>query len=144
MKAVSPGHLYATNLSPPAAQQVISALKVILGEDGSNRGAQKLARIRENSSFFRAKLKKMGYEVLGDHDSLVMPIMLYNPAKIPAFSRECFRRHIAMVRVSFPATPLLLSRARICLSASHTKEDLIKALEVISEFCETGSNFVNY
>ena len=79
LKAVSPGHLYATALSPPAAQQVISALKVILGEDGSNRGAQNLAHIRENSNFFCAELKKMGYKVLGDHDSPVMPIMLYNP-----------------------------------------------------------------
>lgn len=34
--------------------------------------------------------------------------------------------------VAFPATPLLLARARICISASHTKEDLIKGLEVIS------------
>ena len=38
LKHVSPGHLYATAMSPPAVQQVISALKVILGEDGSNRG----------------------------------------------------------------------------------------------------------
>lgn len=133
LKAVSPGHLYATAMSPPAVQQVISALKVILGEDGSNRGAQKLARIRENSNFFRAELQKMGCEVLGDHDSPVMPIMLYNPAKIPAFSRECLKRHVAVVGVAFPATPLLLARARICISASHTKEDLLKALEVISE-----------
>lgn len=133
LKSVSPGHLYATSMTPPGAQQVISALKVILGEDGSNRGAQKLARIRENSNFFRAELQKMGCEVLGDHDSPVMPIMLYNPSKIPAFSRECFRRNIAVVTVAFPATPLLLSRARFCISASHTKEDLLKALEVISE-----------
>jgi len=34
------------------------------------------------------------------------------------------------VTVAFPATPLLLARARICISASHTREDLIKALEV--------------
>ena len=56
-------------------------------------GAQKLARIRENSNFFRSQLKKMGFEVLGDNDSPVMPIMLYNPAKIPAFSRECLKRN---------------------------------------------------
>lgn len=37
---------------------------------------------------------------------------------------------VAVVTVAFPATPLLLARARICISASHTKEDLIKALEV--------------
>lgn len=32
--------------------------------------------------------------------------------------------------VAFPATPLLLARARICISAAHSKEDLLKALEV--------------
>jgi hypothetical protein len=37
----------------------------------------------------------MGFEVLGDNDSPVMPIMLYNPAKIPAFSRECLRQKVS-------------------------------------------------
>lgn len=133
LKYQCPAHLYATSISTPSAQQIISAVKVILGEDGSNRGAQKLARIRENSNFFRAELQKMGFEVLGDNDSPVMPIMLYNPAKIPAFSRECLRENVAVVVVGFPATPLLLARARICISASHSREDLIKALQVISK-----------
>ena len=42
---------------------------------------------------------------------------------------------VAVVTVAFPATPLLLARARICISASHTKEDLVKALEVIFCIC---------
>lgn len=58
-------------------------------------GAQKLAQIRENSNFFRSELQKMGFEVLGDNDSPVMPIMLYNPAKIPAFSRECLNQNVS-------------------------------------------------
>ena len=37
---------------------------------------------------------------------------------------------VAVVTVAFPATPLLLARARICISASHTREDLVKALDV--------------
>ncbi|KHN00617.1 Serine palmitoyltransferase 2 [Glycine soja] len=132
LKYACPAHLYATSISPPAAQQIISSIRVILGEDGSNRGAQKLAQIRENSNFFRSELQKMGFEVLGDNDSPVMPIMLYNPAKIPAFSRECLKQNVAVVTVAFPATPLLLARARICISAAHSREDLIKALQVIS------------
>ncbi|KMZ64165.1 Long chain base biosynthesis protein [Zostera marina] len=131
-----PAHLYATSMSPPAVEQVISAIKVVLGEDGSNRGAIKLLQIRENSNFFRSELQKMGFEVLGDNDSPVMPIMLYNPAKIPSFSRECLENNVAIVTVAFPATPLLLARARICISASHTRVDLIKALEVISRVGE--------
>ncbi|KAG7560139.1 Aminotransferase class I/classII [Arabidopsis thaliana x Arabidopsis arenosa] len=131
LKYHCPAHLYATSISTPAAQQVISVIKVILGEDASNRGAQKLVRIRENSNFFRAELQKMGFDVLGDNDSPVMPIMLYNPAKIAAFSRACLQDNLAIVVVSFPAIPLLLARARICISASHSREDLIKALQVI-------------
>ncbi|KAF3547201.1 hypothetical protein DY000_02006262 [Brassica cretica] len=133
LKHHCPAHLYATSISTPSAQQIISAIRVILGEDGSNRGAQKLARIRENSNYFRSELRNMGFKVLGDVDSPVMPIMLYHPAKIPAFSRECLRENVAITVVGFPATPLMLGRARICISASHSKQDLIKALEVISK-----------
>uniref|UniRef100_A0ACD6ACM7 Uncharacterized protein n=1 Tax=Avena sativa TaxID=4498 RepID=A0ACD6ACM7_AVESA len=133
LKHACPAHIYATSISPPAAQQVISAMKVILGEDGSNRGARKLAQIRENGNFFRLELKKMGFEVLGDNDSPVMPIMLYNPAKMPAFSRECLRENVAVCTIAYPATPLLLARARICISASHSRDDLIRGLEVISK-----------
>ena len=38
LKYTCPAHLYATSISPPAAQQIISSIRVILGEDGSNRG----------------------------------------------------------------------------------------------------------
>lgn len=38
---------------------------------------------------------------------------------------------VAVVVVGFPATPLLLARARICISASHSREDLIRALKVL-------------
>lgn len=40
LRYTSPAHIYATAMSPPAVQQVISALKVILGEDNSDRGLQ--------------------------------------------------------------------------------------------------------
>ncbi len=49
---------------------------------------------------------------------------------------------VAVVTVAFPATPLLLARARICISASHTKEDLIKALEVNSNLSFSSFLFV--
>merc|ERR1711933_186867 len=59
--------------------------------------------------------------------------MIYNPSKIPAMSRMCFDKGVALVVVGFPATPLLLARARVCISASHTKEDLEYCLQVIDE-----------
>lgn len=60
----------------------------------------------------------------------LQPVMLFNPGKISSTSRLLLERGIAMVVVGFPATPLLSARARICISASHTREDLDWALQV--------------
>ena len=43
------------------------------------------------------------------------------------------KRGIAVVTLGFPATSITESRVRFCLSASHTKEMLDKALEAIDE-----------
>ena len=59
--------------------------------------------------------------------------MLYNPAKMPAFSRKLLKRGLAVVVVGYPATSLIESRARFCVSAAHTREDLDRALEAIDE-----------
>jgi serine palmitoyltransferase len=58
------------------------------------------------------------------------------PCKIAAFSRECLKRGLAVVVVGFPATPLVLSRARFCISAGHTRKDLDEALAIVKEVSE--------
>lgn len=126
----------ASAMSPICAQHTIWAFKQIAGEDGTKIGQEKIRSLRDNAIYFRRQLKKMGVQTLGDWDSPIIPVMLYNPAKIAAFSRECYHRGLAVVVVGFPATPLLLSRARICLSAAHTREDLDWALAVIDEVAE--------
>eukprot|EP01024_Parvocaulis_polyphysoides_P001295 TRINITY_DN10352_c0_g1_i2.p1 TRINITY_DN10352_c0_g1~~TRINITY_DN10352_c0_g1_i2.p1 ORF type:complete len:548 (-),score=34.63 TRINITY_DN10352_c0_g1_i2:445-2088(-) len=133
LKNYSPAHMYATSMAPPAAQQILSALKLIMGFDGTNRGVQKIQQLHENANYLRLQLQAKGYDTLGDYGSPVIPLMLYLPAKIAAFSRMCLERNVAMVVVGFPATALLEGRARICVSASHTKQDLDAALAVIDE-----------
>lgn len=133
IRALSPAMLYASGMSPPCAQHVIWAFNQLAGKDGTDIGKTKIRALRENAIYFRQQLAKMRVQTLGDWDSPVIPIMLYNPAKIAAFSRECYSRGLAVVVAGFPATPLLLSRARICLSAAHTRKDLDWALSVIDE-----------
>lgn len=41
-----------------------------------------------------------------------------------AFGREMLKRKIGVVVVGFPATPIIESRARFCLSAAHTRKML--------------------
>ena len=55
--------------------------------------------------------------------------MLFQPGKIAAASRLCWEHGVALVVVGFPATPLMTARARICISAAHTRADLEHALQ---------------
>jgi len=107
-----------------------------MGQDGTNLGRQKLQALRDNSNYFRMRLRQMGLQVLGHYDSPIMPVMLYHPAKISGFSRECLKRGLAVVVVGFPAVPLLESRARFCISAGHTREMLDFALKEIDEIAD--------
>lgn len=138
LRGASAGSMYATALSPLVAAQVLTTFKIISGDDGTNMGRDKLESLRENANYFRKALEDMGTEVLGDKDSPVIPVLLYTPSKVAAFSRECFERNLAVVTVGFPATPLLLARVRFCLSAAHTKAQLdtaIAELKDVSEKC---------
>jgi serine palmitoyltransferase len=107
-----------------------------MGLDGTNIGKQKLRALKDNANYFRMRLKDMGLHVLGNYGSPVIPVMLYNPTKIAAFSRECLKRGLAVVVVGFPACPILMSRVRFCISAGHTREDLDQALRSIDEIAD--------
>lgn len=107
-----------------------------MGQDGTNIGKQKFQALRDNSNYFRMRLNDMGLSVLGRYDSPIMPVMLYVPTKIAAFSRECYKRGLAVVVVGFPAVPLLMARARFCISAAHTREDLDMALNELDEIAD--------
>jgi len=133
LRHISYGSLYGTSMSPATAQQALSALRVIMGEDGTNSGQMRLQRLHDNSNFFRNSLLNMGFHVIGDKDSPIVPLMVYHPAKMPYMSRQLLLRGIVIVVVGFPVTPLLLSRIRFCISANHTHEDLEWALKQISE-----------
>jgi len=130
------GSAFHNSLSPVVCQQIINSFKVIMGLDGTNIGKQKLRDLRDNSNYFRMRLNDMGLHVLGNYDSPIMPVMLYNPTKIAAFSRECLKRGLAVVVVGFPAVPILMSRARFCISAGHNREELDRALKEINEIAD--------
>lgn len=127
---------YHNSLSPVVCQQIITSFEVIMGLDGTQTGKEKIDALRDNSNYFRMRLCDMGLHVLGNYDSPIMPVMLYNPTKIAAFSRECLKRGLAVVVVGFPAVPILMSRARFCLSAGHKREELDRALEEIDEIAD--------
>ncbi|MFT7810524.1 serine palmitoyltransferase 2-like [Arapaima gigas] len=132
LRAQSHSAVYATSMSPPVAEQIITSMKCIMGEDGTTIGGERIQQLAANTTYFRRRLRAMGFIIYGNNDSPVVPVMLYMPAKIGAFGREMLKRNIGVVVVGFPATPIIESRARFCLSAAHTKEMLDVVSPILS------------
>ncbi|XP_005795269.1 serine palmitoyltransferase 3 [Xiphophorus maculatus] len=133
LRSHSHSAVYASAMSPAITEQVMRAMKCIMGKDGTTEGIRRIRQLAENTRYFRAKLKDMGFIIYGDDDSPVVPVLLYMPGKVVAFAREMLKRKIGVVVVGFPATPITEARARFCLSASHTREILDEVLQQMNE-----------
>lgn len=73
---------YAETMSPAIIQQVSASMAIIRGQDGTQDGADRIRTLAENSRYFASALRKLGFIVYGDEGSPVIPLLLFNPAKI--------------------------------------------------------------
>ena len=133
LRVSNAGTIYGESPIPAVLGQITVALKMIDGQILPGQGEERLQRIAFNSRYLRLGLKRLGFIVYGHDDSPIIPLLLYNPAKMPAFSHEMLKRKISVVVVGYPATPLVQSRARFCVSAAHNKDDLDRFLSACDE-----------
>ncbi|RVE42667.1 hypothetical protein evm_012682 [Chilo suppressalis] len=129
LRFYSDSALYGEQMSPIAATQILESLRCIRD---TKEGKKKIRILLRNTKLMREGLKALGFIIVGDNDSPVIPILISNFGKLGEFSRICREEGIGVVIVGYPATPLLFSRVRLCMSSSHTKEDILKALAVFS------------
>jgi len=103
-------------------------------KDGTE-GQVRLRRLAFNSRYLSRGLKKLGFITYGSDDSPIVPLMLFNPGKMCTFSRMMKQRAtpIFVVVVAYPATDLITSRVRFCVSAAHTKDDIDLILKACDE-----------
>jgi serine palmitoyltransferase len=100
-----------------------------------SEGSIRLRRLAFNSRYLARGLKKLGFITYGHPSSPIVPLLLFNPGKMCLFHRMMLQRKtpIIVVVVAYPATPLVTSRVRFCVSASHTKEDIDIVLRACDE-----------
>ena len=118
------GYLEANAMPPVCAAQVLAVLQ-------KPDRVQRVQKVSENANYFRTRLGEIGCKVIGDDDSPVVCILMVQPQKAIEFSRACLAQGLAVVVTGYPVTPLLLARARFCVSADHSIEDLEFAVSVV-------------
>lgn len=130
IRASSFAHIYDHTMSSGTLAQVLASMQIIMNEP---EGVQRITQLRENTNIFRRGLIERGFKIYGDDGSPVIPLMLIQPSRMAYFSRLCLQNGLAVTVVGYPATSLLLARARFCVSAAHTTKDINHALEIIDE-----------
>ncbi|XP_067901751.1 serine palmitoyltransferase 3 [Heterodontus francisci] len=133
LRAYSHSAVYAASMPPPIVEQITRSLKCIMGLNGTTIGIERVRQLGVNTRYFRQRLRELGFITYGNDDSPVVPLLLYMPGKVGAFARRMLKKNIGVVVVGFPATPIVESRARFCLSAAHTRQMLDTVLNVLDE-----------
>lgn len=102
--------------------------------DGSE-GRMRLRRLAFNARYLSRGLVKLGFITYGHSDSPIVPLLIFNLGKTCMLHRMMRARKtpIVVVIVGYPATSLVTSRVRFCVSASHTKDDIDTVLRACDE-----------
>lgn len=123
------------HLSPAPIGSIPSWLSLPRKLRDGTEGRMRLQRLAFNARYLSRALEKLGFIVFGHDDSPIIPLLTFNPGKMPVFSRMMKERKvpIVVVIVGYPATALVTSRVRFCLSAAHTKYDVDELLRACDE-----------
>lgn len=121
-------YLFSNALAPPICAATLTALDIVAAEDG----AQLRRTLADNTRHFRAGLESAGFDlVAGDHP--IIPVMTRDPHTAQALARGLAERGVYVTAFSYPVVPRGQDRVRTQLCASHTREQLDRALTAFTE-----------
>ncbi len=91
-------------------------------------------RLEWNVNYFKENIKNAGFDIV-DGDSAIVPVMLYDAKLAQEMANELLKKGVYVIGFFFPVVPKDKARIRVQLSASHTKEQMDRA---ILAFIEVG------
>lgn len=118
--------IFSTALSPATIAVSLAALNIVRTEPAARR------TLLANSAWFRDKLRVSGFDV-PDHPTPIISVVLGPPDLAVAFSERLMEKRIFVSAIRPPTVPHGTSRLRINLMATHTRENLERALVAITD-----------
>ncbi|MBT7668133.1 MAG: glycine C-acetyltransferase [Bdellovibrionales bacterium] len=119
-------YLFSNTLAPAMATASIKALNLIINSP------EILAKLKENTAYFRQEITKLGLTVLdGTHP--IVPVMLGDATLASSMADLLLQKGIYVIGFSYPVVPKGKARIRTQISAAHTREDLDFAIKMFSE-----------
>ena len=121
--------LFSTSHPPSVAATCIAAFDVLEQEP------ERIERLWENTRFWKKELGNIGFNIGGVNtpasETPITPIIIGDGKLTMEFSRELFQEGVLGTGIAFPTVPEGKARIRTIMTATHTREELAQALEVL-------------
>jgi len=122
--------LFSTALPPAATAATIESVKMLMETE------EHTEQLWQNAKYFKKALKDLGFDI-GISETPITPVMIGNDAKTMEFSKALLEEGVFVSGIVFPTVAKNKGRCRVMISASHTKEDLDKAIQAFKKVGQT-------
>jgi glycine C-acetyltransferase len=121
--------LFSTSHPPSVAATCIAAFDVLENEP------ERMEKLWDNTRFWKKELGLLGFDIGGRatpaSETPITPIIIGDGKLAMDFSRELFKEGMLGTGIAIPTVPEGRARIRTIVTATHTKEELEQALEVL-------------
>jgi glycine C-acetyltransferase len=119
-------YLFSNTVAPSIVAGSIKAIDLL------NESTELRDRLEVNTRFFREQMSGSGFDILpGEHP--ITPIMLGDAVLAAKVADAMLEKGVYVISFSYPVVPRGRARIRTQVSAAHTREDLVFAIEKFSE-----------
>lgn len=116
--------LFSTSHPPSVAASCLAAFELLDEEP------QLVERLWANTRFFKEGLENLGFNT-GASETPITPIIVGDAALAHQFSRELFAAGVFAQSIGYPTVAKGKARLRTIVTATHTHESLVRALEIL-------------
>jgi glycine C-acetyltransferase len=116
--------LFSNALPPTVAGSALAAVRYVESHP------ERVRTLRENASYFRARLLDAGFRPL-EGETPIIPIIVGETSRAIGMSEKLLDRKIFVTGFGYPVVPQGEARLRCQISAAHTREDMDFAMEAI-------------
>jgi glycine C-acetyltransferase len=118
--------LFSNALAPTIASSALAAVRFIESHP------ERVRTLHENTRYFRAALLEAGLKPL-DGETPIVPIIIGETADAIRMSEMLLEEGIFITGFGFPVVPHGTARLRCQVSAAHSRDDLVFAVESIAK-----------
>ncbi len=123
--------LFSTSHPPSVAATCFAAFEVLEQEP------ERIEKLWENTRFWKKELGGLGFNIGGVNtpasETPITPIIIGDGARTMEFSRELFKEGVLGTGIVFPTVPEGTARVRTIMTATHTRQELNQALDVLGK-----------